>query len=84
MEQDIYTYCHIPFKIKFRKKNCICRFEKYKYNGNPMYAVAGYMTIYNYYAYPEKVRPRVRYIAQLEPFVSLRMDADPNSICLQV
>lgn len=41
-----------------------------------MYAVAGYMTIYNYYAYPEKVRPRVRYIAQLEPFVSLRMDAD--------
>lgn len=49
-----------------------------------MYAVAGYMTIYNYYAYPEKVRPRVRYIAQLEPFVSLRMDADPNSICLQV
>lgn len=49
-----------------------------------MYAVAGYMTIYNYYAYPEKVRPRVRYIAQLESFVSLRMDADPNSICLQV
>lgn len=44
-----------------------------------MYAVAGYMTIYNYYAYPEKVRPRVRYIAQLEPFVSLRMDADLNS-----
>ena len=37
------------------------RFEKYKSNGNPMYAFVGYMTVYNYYAYPEKIRPRIRY-----------------------
>ena len=38
------------------------RFEKYKSNGNPMYAFVGYMTVYNYYAYPEKIRPRIRYL----------------------
>ena len=26
-----------------------------------MYAFVGYMTVYNYYAYPEKIRPRIRY-----------------------
>lgn len=84
MEQGIYIQCYIFFKIQFRKKNCICRFEKYKYNGNLMYVVVGYMIIYNYYVYLEKVRFRVRYIVQLEFFVLLRMDVDLNSICFQV
>jgi len=29
--------------------------------GQSRYAFAGYMTIYNYYAYPERIRPRIRY-----------------------
>ncbi|KAL5010392.1 hypothetical protein ScPMuIL_012697 [Solemya velum] len=43
-------------------------FEKYKSNGNPMYAAAGYMTVYSYYAYPEKIRPRVSQALILPPF----------------
>ncbi|CAH1773589.1 unnamed protein product, partial [Owenia fusiformis] len=43
-------------------------FEKYKSNGNPMYAVAGYMTVYNYYAYPDSIRPRVSQMLVLPPF----------------
>ncbi|XP_052822716.1 histone acetyltransferase type B catalytic subunit [Octopus bimaculoides] len=36
-------------------------FEKYQQNGCVCYAVVGYMTVYNYYAYLEKIRPRIRY-----------------------
>ncbi|XP_041372189.1 histone acetyltransferase type B catalytic subunit-like isoform X2 [Gigantopelta aegis] len=43
-------------------------FEKYKSNGNPMYAIVGYMTVYNYYAYPEKIRPRISQVLILPPF----------------
>ena len=27
-----------------------------------MYAFAGYMTVYNYYAYPDRIRPRIRLV----------------------
>lgn len=53
------------FKYSLEKSICICRFEKYKYNGNLMYVVVGYMIIYNYYVYLEKVRFRVRYIIRV-------------------
>lgn len=43
-------------------------FEKYKENGNNMYAIAGYMTVYNYYAYPERIRPRISQVMILPPF----------------
>ncbi|XP_045209831.2 histone acetyltransferase type B catalytic subunit-like [Mercenaria mercenaria] len=43
-------------------------FEKYKCNGNPMYAIAGYMTVYNYYAYPCRTRPRISQALVLPPF----------------
>lgn len=43
-------------------------FEKYKYNGNPQYAIAGYMTVYNYYAYPSRRRPRISQVLILPPF----------------
>ncbi|XP_033732888.1 histone acetyltransferase type B catalytic subunit-like [Pecten maximus] len=43
-------------------------FERYKVDGNPVYAIAGYMTVYNYYAYPEKVRPRISQVLVLPPF----------------
>ncbi|KAL4228701.1 histone acetyltransferase 1 [Mactra antiquata] len=43
-------------------------FEKYKDNGNPMYAIAGYMTVYKYYAYPCSNRPRISQVLVLPPF----------------
>jgi len=43
-------------------------FEKYQSNANPMWAIAGYMTVYNYYAYPGMIRPRVSQVLVLPPF----------------
>ncbi|XP_060573241.1 histone acetyltransferase type B catalytic subunit-like [Ruditapes philippinarum] len=43
-------------------------FEKYKKDGNPMYAIAGYMTVYKYYAYPCRTRPRISQVLVLPPF----------------
>ncbi|XP_064644146.1 histone acetyltransferase type B catalytic subunit-like [Lineus longissimus] len=43
-------------------------FEKYKSNGNPMFALAGYMTVYRYYAYPERIRPRISQVLVFPPF----------------
>uniref|UniRef100_A0AAX7TSF7 Histone acetyltransferase type B catalytic subunit n=1 Tax=Astatotilapia calliptera TaxID=8154 RepID=A0AAX7TSF7_ASTCA len=34
-------------------------FEKYNKDGETLYATVGYMTVYNYYVYPDKTRPRV-------------------------
>ncbi|MGH0122092.1 UNVERIFIED_CONTAM: hypothetical protein FKN15_013011 [Acipenser sinensis] len=35
-------------------------FEKYNKDGETLFATVGYMTVYNYYVYPDKTRPRVR------------------------
>lgn len=43
-------------------------FEKYQKNGGFCYATVGYMTVYNYYAYPEKIRPRISQVLILPPF----------------
>ncbi|XP_061548103.1 histone acetyltransferase type B catalytic subunit isoform X1 [Phycodurus eques] len=43
-------------------------FEKYKKDGETLYATIGYMTVYNYYAYPDKTRPRVSQMLVLPPF----------------
>jgi len=37
-------------------------------NGNTRYAVAGYTTVYQYYAYPEHMRPRISQMLVLPPF----------------
>lgn len=51
------------------KWNYYILYEKYKtYEGDYMYAFIGYMTIYNYYAYPDKIRPRISQILLLPPF----------------
>ena len=38
------------------------RFEKAKKQGetDPTYSIAGYCTLYSYYAYPDLIRPRIR------------------------
>merc|ERR1719419_1734449 len=45
-------------------------YEKYrsKDSGNQMHAFAGYMTVYNYYSYPEMTRPRISQVIVLPPY----------------
>lgn len=51
---------HNIYLEKINKDIFFLRFEKYVQDGECRYATAGYMTVYNYYAYPEKIRPRIR------------------------
>ncbi|XP_034249338.1 histone acetyltransferase type B catalytic subunit [Thrips palmi] len=43
-------------------------YEKYERDGNTLYAIAGYATVYDYYAYPENKRPRISQFLVLPPF----------------
>lgn len=43
-------------------------FEKYKMDGKTMFAIAGYATVYQYYAYPKNIRPRISQVLVLPPF----------------
>ncbi|GFO19708.1 histone acetyltransferase type b catalytic subunit-like [Plakobranchus ocellatus] len=50
-------------------------YEKYSESGNVRYAFSGYMTVYNFYAYPEKVRPRISQVLVLPPFQKMGLCA---------
>lgn len=43
-------------------------FEKRKEAGNTHYSIVGYMTVYQYYAYPDMIRPRISQMLILPPF----------------
>ncbi|ESO13193.1 hypothetical protein HELRODRAFT_184879 [Helobdella robusta] len=45
-------------------------YEKYNSlrTGDPIHSFVGYMTVYNYYAYPDKIRPRISQVLILPPF----------------
>ncbi|XP_031552908.1 histone acetyltransferase type B catalytic subunit-like [Actinia tenebrosa] len=43
-------------------------FEKKKVSGETEYSIVGYMTVYHYYAYPDKLRPRISQMLVLPPF----------------
>ncbi|XP_039613558.1 histone acetyltransferase type B catalytic subunit [Polypterus senegalus] len=43
-------------------------FEKYNKDGETLFATVGYMTVYNYYVFPDKTRPRVSQMIILPPF----------------
>lgn len=45
-------------------------------NGIPNYAVAGYTTVYEYYAYPANIRPRISQMLVLPPFQRLGLGAE--------
>ncbi|XP_066978661.1 histone acetyltransferase type B catalytic subunit isoform X1 [Macrobrachium rosenbergii] len=51
-------------------------YEKFNVNGNPQYAFAGYSTVYEYYAYPDKIRPRISQMLVLPPFQRLGIGAE--------
>ena len=36
------------------------RYEKDSVNGRTSYAIVGYTSVYSFYAYPDKIRPRIR------------------------
>ncbi|XP_053969592.1 histone acetyltransferase type B catalytic subunit [Anastrepha ludens] len=47
-------------------------YEKYKNdNSNYQYATVGYTTVYEYYAYPQHIRPRISQVLVLPPFQKL-------------
>nr|CAG4651841.1 EOG090X06NC [Triops cancriformis] len=43
-------------------------FEKYTVDGENRYAISGYGTVYRYYAYPNRIRPRISQFLILPPF----------------
>lgn len=43
-------------------------FEKRKQAGETFFSLVGYMTVYRYYAYPDKIRPRISQMLILPPF----------------
>jgi len=55
-------------------------YEKYRSaSGSTYYAVAGYSTVYEYYAYPDRVRPRISQMLVLPPFQ--RQGLAANLLC---
>ncbi|XP_053695779.1 histone acetyltransferase type B catalytic subunit [Sabethes cyaneus] len=46
-------------------------YEKYSDGGETRYATAGYFTVYQYYSYPQFIRPRISQILVLPPFQKL-------------
>ncbi|KAG0715887.1 Histone acetyltransferase type B catalytic subunit [Chionoecetes opilio] len=51
-------------------------YEKYEVEGRQQYAFAGYTTVYEYYAYPANVRPRISQMLVLPPFQRLGLGAE--------
>nr|CAG4648667.1 EOG090X06NC [Polyphemus pediculus] len=51
-------------------------FEKYPYDDGHRYAICGYATVYLYYAYPNKTRPRISQFLTLPPFQRLGLGAE--------
>lgn len=51
-------------------------FEKYKIDGEYRYAICSYATVYLYYAYPNKTRPRISQFLTLPPFQRMGIGAE--------
>nr|SVE89275.1 EOG090X06NC [Daphnia sinensis] len=51
-------------------------FEKYPCDGGHRYAICGYATVYLYFAYPNKTRPRISQFLVLPPFQRLGLGAE--------
>ncbi|XP_059476458.1 histone acetyltransferase type B catalytic subunit isoform X2 [Neocloeon triangulifer] len=50
------------------KWNFFLLFEKYKHDGKPRFAFAGFVSTYEFYCYPDNIRPRVSQMLILPPF----------------
>jgi len=43
-------------------------YEKFQAEGETRYSIAGYATVYQYYAYPANIRPRISQVLTLPPY----------------
>jgi GNAT superfamily N-acetyltransferase len=71
----VWCKCCDSFTQVFDKCFCLYRYEKYSQEGNTCYAVAGYATVYEYYAYPDNTRPRISQMLVLPPFQRIGLGA---------
>lgn len=80
MTVGVFTWCNknLIF-IKNRIKIDLVKhfsFEKYPCEGSFRYAICGYATIYLYFAYPNKTRPRISQFLVLPPFQRMGLGAE--------
>lgn len=70
LESFIFWYIDASSKIDHDEKwRFFVVFEKYQNaNGETQYASVGYASVYLYYSYPDKIRPRVAQFLILPPF----------------
>lgn len=54
----------------------ICRYEKFQADGQTRYAFVGFTSVYQYYAYPDNIRPRISQMLVLPPFQRLGVGAE--------
>lgn len=62
----VIIHYHIPPPISHSSLSCLPhilhRYEKtIESGGSTHYSITGYASVYLYYAYPDKIRPRIRY-----------------------
>lgn len=49
--------------------HCVCcRFEKFEIDGKKRHAFAGFVSTYEFYCYPDNIRPRVSQMLIIPPF----------------
>uniref|UniRef100_A0A671QCW3 Histone acetyltransferase type B catalytic subunit n=1 Tax=Sinocyclocheilus anshuiensis TaxID=1608454 RepID=A0A671QCW3_9TELE len=60
-------------------------FEKYNKDGETLYATVGYMTVYNYYVYPDKTRPLVLTynLSETDDIIAYSEDPSENYVKLR-
>ena len=54
-------FVHVCVCIRVCVCVCVCRFEKVTEAGSVSYSIVGFASVYGFYAFPDKVRWRIRY-----------------------
>lgn len=52
-----------------------CRFEKFEIDGSHRHAFVGFVSTYEFYCYPDNIRPRVSQMLIIPPFQSSGLGA---------
>ena len=45
-------------------------YRKHIESGQSLYSIIGYLTLYKYFAYPDKIRPRIRYFFHITMYTA--------------
>lgn len=62
--------------MNLKSEHLFLRFEKYAHDGGHRFAFTGYATVYLYFAYPNKTRPRISQFLVLPPYQRLGLGAE--------